>query len=253
MPFTISHAAAVLPLSRTPLPLAALMIGSMAPDFAYFLPNGPGLLSHSVPGLYKFCWPAALLVWVVFVQLLEAPTLALLPDGWRGMFRRSDRSLTLRNFALASVAVILGAATHILWDGFTHANTPVVDRLPFLETTHVMLFGKQFPLFRFLQHLSTVVGLVVLIAWIASLKKARAAVNQDTPQGRAATHHERVLALLFLLGLSALLGFGAYFEFPELSFGRRLFHGAIGGMTGGALAWIAVAALLQLRFRQRRG
>jgi hypothetical protein len=250
MPFTMSHAAAVLPFSRTRLPLAALMIGSMAPDFAYFLPNGPGVLSHSVPGLFKFCWPAALLVWVVFVQLLETPTLALLPDGWRGAFRRSDRAFTLRNFALASVAVMLGAATHILWDSFTHANTPMVDQVPVLETTQVELFGKQFPLFRFLQHTSTVVGLVVLIAWAVRLKRKQTAVTCQ-PNIRAATHGERVIAMVLGLSLSAFLGVGGYLEFPELSFGRRLFHGAIGGMTGLALAWLAIAVLLQLRFRTR--
>jgi hypothetical protein len=251
MPFTLSHAAAVLPLSRTPLPLAALMIGSMAPDFAYFVPDGPGLLSHSVPGLFRFCWPLGLLAWVIFVQVLEAPTLALLPDGWRASFARSDRSITLRNFALASVAVVAGAATHILWDGFTHANTPVVDRLSFLETTSVGLFGKQFPLFRFLQHLSTVVGLVALLAWAVHLKKSPAGAVDDSRRVRAATHGERVLALLLVLGLSALLGFGGYFAHPELSLGRRLFHGAIGGMSGCALAWIATAAIMQYRLRAR--
>lgn len=250
MPFTISHAAAVLPLSRTRLPLVALMIGSMSPDFAYFMPNGPGVLSHSIPGLYRFCWPAALLVWVVFVQWLETPTLALLPDGWRQLFRRSDRAFTLRNVALASVAVILGAATHILWDGFTHANTPILDRVTVLETTQVELFGKLFPLYRFLQHTSTVVGLVVLIAWVVSLKR-RGIVNIDSPELRAATHAERVLAAVLVLSLSAFMGVAGYFEFSELSFGRRLFHGAIGGMTGAALAWIAVACLLQLRLRAR--
>ena len=38
MPFTVSHAAAVLPLHRLSnhkLPLTALMVGSMAPDFGY--------------------------------------------------------------------------------------------------------------------------------------------------------------------------------------------------------------------------
>jgi hypothetical protein len=251
MPFTLSHAAAVLPLTRTPLPLAALMIGSMAPDFAYFLPDGPGVLSHSLPGLYRFCWPAGMLVWLVFVWLLETPTLALLPDGWRGAFRRSDRSMSMRNLALASVAVVLGAATHILWDDFTHANTPVVDRLTFLETTSVELFDKRFPLFRFLQHLSTVVGLVALAAWAATLKATGA--EQPASQLRAATHGERVSALLFMLVLPAILGIGGYLEHPELSFGRRLFHGAIGGMTGTALAWIAIAIVLQLRLGERRG
>jgi hypothetical protein len=251
MPFTISHAAAVLPFSRTRLPLAALMIGSMSPDFAYFLPDGPGVLSHSVPGLYQFCWPAGLLVWLLFVQLLETPTLALLPERWRGLFRRSERAFRLRNLALASVAVILGATTHIVWDGFTHANTPIADHLPFLETTSVEVFGKQFPLFRFLQHLSTVVGLVALAAWAAHLKMTGAARIHESTRVRAATHGERVFALLLLLGLSAMLGFGSYFEYPELSFGRRLFHGAIGGMTGGALAWIAVAAFMQVRLKAR--
>lgn len=251
MPFTISHAAAVLPFRRTPLPLAALMIGSMAPDFAYFLPNGPGLLSHSVPGLFEFCWPAGLLVWLVFVRLLETPTFALLPDRWRGLFRRSDRAFTARNVALASLAVILGASTHILWDGFTHAKTPVIEQLPFLETTSVELLGMQFPLFRFLQHLSTVAGLLALVAWILGLKKTRDAGLAPVPQGRGATHAERTAALLLLVLLSAGLGIGGFFEFPELSLGRRLFHGAIGGMTGGALAWICIAVLMQLRLRTR--
>jgi hypothetical protein len=107
MPFTISHAAAVLPLSRTGLPLAALMIGSMSPDFAYFLPARTGLLSHSVPGLFKFCWPSALAGVGVFVQLLET-THARTCCRMAGVrcFPRSDRAITVRNFALASVAVV---------------------------------------------------------------------------------------------------------------------------------------------------
>lgn len=250
MPFTISHAAAVLPLSRAGLPLAALMIGSMSPDFAYFMPRGPGLLSHSVPGLFMFCWPVGLSAWLVYVHLLETPTLALLPGAWRDSFPRSERAFTPRNLALASVAVILGAVTHIVWDGFTHAKTSIVELIPVLETTQVEFFGKQFPLYRFLQHFSTVVGLVALVAW-AVMKKSRSSAADPGPRVRAATHGERVLALLLLLVLPTLLGVGGYFEFPGLSFGRRLFHGAIGGMTGLALAWIAIAVFLQLRLRTR--
>ena len=251
MPFTISHAAAVLPLSRTGLPMAALMIGSMSPDFAYFVPNGPGLLSHSLPGLFEFCWPVALLVWLVFVHLLEIPTRALLPAGWRGVFPRSNRTFTPRNFALASVAILIGAATHVIWDSFTHANTAVVDELPALETAQIGFFGKEFPLFRFLQHLSTVVGLVALAAWALVLRKSRRE-SRDTSTVHAASRGERIVALLLALVASAALGVGGYLEFPELSFGRRLFHGAIGGMTGLALAWLAIAVWLQLRLRTVR-
>jgi len=36
VPFTGSHPAAVLPLLRTPLPSAALVIGSLVPDLPYY-------------------------------------------------------------------------------------------------------------------------------------------------------------------------------------------------------------------------
>ena len=257
VPFTISHAAAVLPLQRTRLPMAALMIGSMSPDFAYFLPtelglpSGPGLLSHSVPGLFSFCWPVALCVWLLFVHVLETPTLALLPEGWQAAFPRSERALTLRNLALASIAVIIGAATHVLWDSFTHANTPMIEQIPLLESNSIQLFGRHFPLFRFLQHLSTVVGLVALMAWAARQKSA-AAAGKSASREPAVSHAERIFALLVLLASSGTLAVLGYVTQGELSFGRRLFHFAIGGMTGWALGWIVIAIIFQLRWRQRR-
>jgi hypothetical protein len=252
VPFTISHAAAVLPFSRTRLPLAALMIGSMSPDFAYFLPDGPGVLSHSVPGLFSFCWPVALSAWLLFVHLLEKPTLVLLGNRWQRAFPRSDRALSPRNLALASVAVVVGAATHVLWDSFTHANTPMVEQLPLLESNTIRLFGMQFPLFRLLQHLSTVVGLLVLIGWAARRRISRAAADSDSSGEAAASRGERVFALLLLLGSSGTLAVLGYVTQGELSFGRRLFHFAIGGMSGWALAWIAIATVLQMRWRERR-
>ena len=39
MPFTGSHAAAVLPFARSRLPASALVIGSVAPDLPYYLPK----------------------------------------------------------------------------------------------------------------------------------------------------------------------------------------------------------------------
>ena len=72
MPFTVSHAAAVLPLhrlSKHKLPLSALMIGSMAPDFGYFFTREAGrLLTHSFSGLFIFALPAGLFVWFFYVE-----------------------------------------------------------------------------------------------------------------------------------------------------------------------------------------
>ena len=131
MPFTISHAAAVVPLQQTRLPLAALMIGSMSPDFAYFLPGEPlRELTHSIAGIFWFCWPVSFRPLVLFVRVLEEPTRALLPDRWHTRFATSDREISLKTLALASAAVMLGAVTHIVWDSFTHRGTSMVDAYP---------------------------------------------------------------------------------------------------------------------------
>ena len=109
MPFTISHAAAVLPLQKTRLPLAALMIGSMSPDFAYFLPGEPLREdTHSIAGIFWFCWPVSVALWFLFVGVLEQPTLALLPDRWHARFAPSDRKISVKTLAFASAAVIAG-------------------------------------------------------------------------------------------------------------------------------------------------
>ena len=173
MPFTISHAAAVLPLharGRTRLPLAALMIGSMSPDFPYFTPWGLYLNAHNFPALFWFCWPVGLAVWILFVRVVETPTLALLPDEWRARFTPSDQRFTASLLMRASVAVILGAATHVIWDSFTHAGTPVTKAAPFLRIVVFEIGSHRVPLFNLLQHLSTLFGLAVLSLWAWRLK-----------------------------------------------------------------------------------
>ena len=54
--------------------------------------------------------------------------------------KRSRRAISL----WASVAVIAGAATHLLWDSFTHGNTPMVDQIPLLESTSIPLSAGSF-------------------------------------------------------------------------------------------------------------
>ena len=95
MPFTLSHAAAVLPAirrtgrARGPLVASALVLGSFAPDTFYFadavvegvMPYG--VFTHSLPGVLTAdaALTAAL---VAYWLLLREPLLALLPRAWRG-------------------------------------------------------------------------------------------------------------------------------------------------------------------------
>ena len=238
MPFTISHAAAVLPLQKTGLPLAALMIGSMSPDFAYFLPGEPlREQTHSIAGLFWFCWPASVALWLLFVRVLEQPTLALLPDRWHARFAPSDREISVKTLARASAAIILGAATHILWDSFTHRGTAVVDALPALRSVAFYFHGWRDRWFVVLQHLSSVVGLLALLIWAWRLPPI-----QNVPRVLPSTSHAtRVFAVTILVASSLGLALTRDALYSDTWFMRRLFHFAIGGMTGWVIAWFAIA------------
>jgi membrane-bound metal-dependent hydrolase YbcI (DUF457 family) len=135
MPFTVSHAAAVLPihsLSRHKLPLTALMIGSMAPDFGYFFAHQTSRqLTHGIAGLFIFALPVGLAVWLFYVAFLEKAAITLLSDRWHTRFAHTE-AITPALVLRAALAILLGAITHLLWDSFTHRGTFVTDAVPAL-------------------------------------------------------------------------------------------------------------------------
>jgi hypothetical protein len=246
VPFTISHAAAVLPLrgsGRFRLPLAALMIGSMSPDFAYFFGGVDRVQSHSIAGIFWFCWPVSLALWLLFVRVLEQPTLALLPDRWYARFVPSDRAFTLTTLAVASLAVILGAATHLLWDSFTHRGTVMVQTFPALHAVAFHFHGWRIRWFVVLQHLSSLVGMLVLLVWAWRLPPTRNFPRALPP----ASPEMQIGAIAGLIVASFGLATASYFAHPGAWFARRLFHFAIGGMTGLAIAWIVIALWISSR------
>ena len=253
MPFTISHAAAVLPFSKlgkSRLPLAAMMIGSLSPDFAYFLPESLAQASkHDLEGILFFCWPASLALWLLFVHLIESPTIDLLPAAWRVRVPRSDTTVSLKSLALASIAVILGAMTHVAWDAFTHANTLITEVFPALRTEVFTFRGRSFRVYLILQYLSSVVGLLALAYWALKLRRATPRVRSVLESRRDLSDRMRIGAALFVIVTSGVTAMLSYSSNPASPFEARVFHLLIGGMTGWALAWCAVALFVSLRSR----
>src|SRR5437773_1761508 len=87
MPFTLSHPAAAALfrglVKRGALPLSALAIGTMAPDFEYLLRLEPmSYWSHTPVGIFAFCLPIGLVSFVIWEGVLEKPVRRLLavPD-----------------------------------------------------------------------------------------------------------------------------------------------------------------------------
>jgi hypothetical protein len=256
MPFTISHAAAVLPLhrlSKARLPLAALMIGSMSPDFSYFLPGDVDFSTHRLPSLLWFCLPVGLAAWLLFVWMLEEPTIALLPATWRARITPSDRRVSLAAFLFASLAIVIGAASHIVWDAFTHGSSPVVSALPFLRVTVFKIGYEHYRLFKVLQHVSSLAGMLALFVWAWRIRHAPAVQSPTGPAleaRRVVAGKARAAALFIVVIASCVFGIAEFLNYPDVDFERRLFHLAMGGMTGCVLAWLAVASAIHWRWRK---
>jgi hypothetical protein len=176
MPFTLAHPAAAVPLRRVlgrSGVLSALIIGSLTPDFAYFLPWNVDLMqarggTHSLPGLFWFCLPVGLLVFWVFHAVVKHPALLLLPESLRARLAPivNGVSGSSRNSFWAVVLSLgIGALTHPVWDGFTHHGGAAMQVWPVLGTTVAHVFGQSVRLYNVLQHTSTLLGLSLLTWW----------------------------------------------------------------------------------------
>jgi hypothetical protein len=168
MPFTISHAAAALPLSpitrRLRLPLAAIVVGTMSPDFEYFIHlRTLALWGHSPHGLFVFCLPAGILVLSHWEFLAREPVLDLLGLAHGRHIQSREVSWWLG----AAVAIVIGAATHVLWDSFTHEGRWGVQRLPILNTYAKRIDGRPLPWFIVVDQVSTVIGGAIVAGWLA--------------------------------------------------------------------------------------
>ena len=178
MPFTASHAAAVLPLLRTRLVFSALVAGALAPDIGYFLTfSSRHGESHSLEGLFFICLPAGLLMLLLFHKFLKQPLLALLPVSHQLRlypYAQDFRFGPASRFVLILVSILIGSVTHLFWDSFTHDNGWVVSQLPELSAPILEIHGALIPVYKLLQHGSTLLGLIVLtVAYIFWFRSAR--------------------------------------------------------------------------------
>jgi hypothetical protein len=185
MPFTVSHTVAVLPWVRKGrLSATALVAGSMAPDFEYFIRiDVKGIWGHNIPGIFLFDLPITIVLVILFHQVVKNNLIDNLPIFLQRRFGHL-KSLTLREdmldrpltFALCACA---GGFTHIFWDGFTHGTGYfVVELSSFYDGKVVPYQGVKYPLWYALQHISTVVGLTILSIYIFLMKKRAGPVTK---------------------------------------------------------------------------
>jgi hypothetical protein len=183
MPFTASHPAIILPLLLTPryFSLTGLVIGSMAPDFEYFLRMKPQAVhGHTVAGLFYFDLPLALLLTFLFHNVVRNALIENLPIFFKSRFINAwkfDWNIYFKQkWLIVLCSIIIGSASHLFWDGFTHKTGFFISHnLELLQT--VSIGGVNFPYYNILQHISTLVGAIVIMVTIFNMPRFDVAID----------------------------------------------------------------------------
>ncbi|MFE1843291.1 DUF4184 family protein [Streptomyces sp. NPDC059515] len=192
MPFTLSHAAAVLPALRAdgrgrgPLVPSVLVAGTFAPDLTYYAGSAVtgamefGDVTHSLPGVFTV---DVLLAWALvgLWLLVREPLVGLLPRALQArpaaLLRCGTPRARVRPSLVARwyLSALLGALTHVVWDAFTHLDRWGMRVFPVLGEE---IAGS--PLYWYLQYGGSAVAAVVIALFVAR------ALRRMPPGGTAA-------------------------------------------------------------------
>jgi Domain of unknown function (DUF4184) len=176
MPFTFSHPAIVLPVTYLPkkwYSLSGLIVGSITPDFEYFIRmKDYSKYSHTWNGLFWFDLPLGLILIFIFHNIVRDIFIGYLPFSlnirlssfskfnWNKYFQR--------NIIVVLISLIVGIASHLFWDSFTHAGGYFAKAIPILRDP-VNILNHEVYGATILQYVSSVFGGIVLMVVVFKL------------------------------------------------------------------------------------
>jgi hypothetical protein len=208
MPFTFSHPAVVLPfnyLSKRWISLTALVIGSITPDFEYFIRmKVASYYSHYWTGLFWFDLPLGLLLLLIYNQIVKDKLIDHLPSYFNkrlSPFKNSAIRYSGSYLIIIIVCILIGAASHIFWDSFTHPAGYFVKHIHLLS--HRILVGSYaISFYNIVQHLSSLTGAVIILYAIVQLPSGKSTKNNNI-----ITYWIKILVVtLFILIIRLLTG-----------------------------------------------
>ncbi|WP_438347394.1 DUF4184 family protein [Paenibacillus sp. FA6] len=206
MPFTFAHpmyAAPLKVLKPQYISLTGIILGSMAPDFEYFIALEPfQSIGHSLEGLFIQGIPISIMLAFVFHYLIKIP----LADNLSSLFQLDAKANgiiqewkldKLRSWIIFIISVIAGFYSHVLLDAFTHKSGLMVTRYTFLQGHMVGI-----PIYKILQHTLSIVGLLLQgIILLRILNKGQGSNNYVSVKTRVKIKY---WAVVFLVTLSTI-------------------------------------------------
>jgi Domain of unknown function (DUF4184) len=219
--------------------MSALVVGCLAPDFEYFL-GRHGTFGHTWTGMFALDLPLGLAALWLFHRYAKEPLVACLPEGARERLDPGPPSLSINSpshFVMVVFSILVGIATHLFWDAFTHPRFWLYDHWHFLRrTASLPLFGPR-PWYGMLQYFSSAFGIVVILVWYIHWYRNTPPVHSK--QERLTTDR---LALACMLVIALVLAFThavASGGVPHGVGGSQRFMTDI-AITGMTILWIEI-------------
>lgn len=251
MPFTLSHAVLAPPISYLTgnrLPVAALAIGCMVPDLYRLFSQDHSNTTHLWSSLiHPDLWIG--LAFYAIWYLIYRPVI------YRFLGIQHELNITslfaaFKFFTGVCLAVMLGTATHLIWDGLTHVDFRTFA-LHDLLSQQFQILGQSYPLHRILQ-LGSSFAALPFILWM-SLHYYRC-----HRQSLALSHKIKVFAwgLFGLSILTALFSVWDYMHYiPDEVWQSELYYftgRSINEFSQGFLMVFSLGCLLFLFLDQNR-
>jgi hypothetical protein len=199
VPFTLSHAAAALPFRRARLVPSALLIGTFAPDLQYFIRlQAGGGWGHTFGGIFGLDLPLGLATLWLFHRMVKVPLAYLLPERVRA--RLTAQLVTFRfwpplRFLRVVFSMLIGIATHLIWDGATHDSYWIVQHVSWLRRSYRFPALGWNAVYSMLQVVSSVVGFLILVIWCC-LWFRRAKADSHIPANPYTPQHRHVIVAI---------------------------------------------------------
>ena len=175
MPFTFSHPAIILPLAKLGdkrISTTALIIGSMAPDFEYFINmRMMQVHGHTIAGIFYYNLPLTIILSCIFHLIVRDPLIQYSPSFVHKRFEKyigyNWITRLKENWFVILYSAIIGISSHLFWDSFTHPNRFFVNHIDFLRDT-TTVFYVEVHNYELGQLLSSLVGGIAILFAIIS-------------------------------------------------------------------------------------
>ena len=260
MAFTIAHAAAALPFyhGKKWINFEALLIGTMLPDLPYFLNSDRDVWqqSHQWLGVFNYCLPWGVLAFSLWHWILKAAAVALIQPWYAMQLKPKDRINAVWWDRLKAysgfwskvfLGLLVGASTHLLWDGTTHPDGFIAQQVGWLQYKLDIIGLVGVSVARFLQYVSSILGLLLIFAFTrAKLKSSFFNLAFVDYRSNVLSKPQSFLLLALLIVFSLFLALHAAVKWHGLisisyySFFARVL---VGFLQGAGIFFIAYALL----------